>query len=353
MIKSIELTNFLTHKDTTIELSKGVNVLKGQTASGKSSIVKGLKWILENRPMSDSLKSHFAKVRDTTNVKLSLDDGEVTRSKNNLFNGYLIKGRELKAIRSDVPEEVTTLLNMNEINLHSQFDGFFLLQKSSGEVARLLNDFVGLSIIDESQRRVNSLISRSNADLARNTTEVEECNKLIEELECYQKIETKLNILDSFLSQYDGVASELDRLLGFEKQIEESERLLQADRTYLKQIEPQLESLNQTVEEYADAIVIAHTLFVMEGDITKANFNINKARKVLEQDGLLYETLELINKYMVVHSELLSMEDFYLQSGDCRATIKDQTAYLTKNEEAFNTLLKKAGKCPLCGQGVK
>ena len=42
MIKSIELTNWKTHKHTVINFQKGVNVLIGVMGAGKSSVIDGI-----------------------------------------------------------------------------------------------------------------------------------------------------------------------------------------------------------------------------------------------------------------------------------------------------------------------
>ncbi|MDE1768661.1 MAG: SMC family ATPase, partial [Candidatus Micrarchaeota archaeon] len=46
MIKSIELKNWRTHKETKLEFSKGTNILIGQMGSGKSSIMDAIAFAL-------------------------------------------------------------------------------------------------------------------------------------------------------------------------------------------------------------------------------------------------------------------------------------------------------------------
>ncbi len=46
MIKSIELRNWKTHKDTKLDFSKGINILLGQMGSGKSSIMDAISFAL-------------------------------------------------------------------------------------------------------------------------------------------------------------------------------------------------------------------------------------------------------------------------------------------------------------------
>ena len=52
-IKKVNLVNFQSHKDTTIEFDKGLNIIVGASDSGKTSILRGIKWALYNDPSGD------------------------------------------------------------------------------------------------------------------------------------------------------------------------------------------------------------------------------------------------------------------------------------------------------------
>ena len=46
MIKSIEMKNWKTHKDTRLDFSKGTNILLGQMGAGKSSVMDAISFAL-------------------------------------------------------------------------------------------------------------------------------------------------------------------------------------------------------------------------------------------------------------------------------------------------------------------
>lgn len=52
-IKKIILQNFQSHKYTVIELDEELNVIVGPSDSGKSAIIRALKWVLYNEPAGD------------------------------------------------------------------------------------------------------------------------------------------------------------------------------------------------------------------------------------------------------------------------------------------------------------
>ena len=110
MIKSIEIHNFQSHKDTKISFEKGLNIIKGKTHSGKSAIVRALRFCLQNKPRGDSFRSWFANPDEPVRIKICFYDGsEITREKGK-DNSYTIKKNgntsTFKALGSKVPKEL-------------------------------------------------------------------------------------------------------------------------------------------------------------------------------------------------------------------------------------------------------
>lgn len=165
MIKSLLLSNFQSHEETRLDFVPGVNVIIGSSNSGKSALMRGLFWVLNNRPSGTAFVSHWNQdkkgepLENTEVMVTTKDGGEVLRIRAKGLNAYLIDGKQAEAIRTDVPPEVIEVLNMNDINVQRQMDGPFLLSESSAEVARFFNRIIHLDVIDtvlaeaERQRR--------------------------------------------------------------------------------------------------------------------------------------------------------------------------------------------------------
>jgi DNA repair exonuclease SbcCD ATPase subunit len=152
MIKSLHIENFQSHEDSRLEFDPGTNVILGASDSGKSAIIRALKWVIWNRPQGESYRSHWG---GGTRVIIKTEQGVVERVRGDNVNSYLLNGDlELKALRAEVPEEVVRLLNLNETNLQMQFGRPFLLDSSPGEVAAHFNSVAHLSQIDSGLRNV-------------------------------------------------------------------------------------------------------------------------------------------------------------------------------------------------------
>lgn len=163
MITKVILENFQAHEYSEINLTEGVNVISGASDQGKSSVIRAIKWVAENRPSGFAFKKDGSK--GPTRVTLELDNGNtVIKERTNSEHFYHIKyvdGRKdviLKALRTDVPDEIKNILNFGEYNIQSQTDGAFLIDTTSGEAARMLNVLSGISIIDSVLKETNKRI---------------------------------------------------------------------------------------------------------------------------------------------------------------------------------------------------
>jgi len=143
----------MSHKASSLEFSEGVNVIVGATDSGKSAVIRALKWVLTNRPSGDSFCSSWG---GDTEVHIDFDNGQVSRIRSKKDNMYLLGLHdEFKAVKTDIPDEIAVALNMNDLNLQTQFESHFLLSKSAGEVAAHFNKVAHLDKIDLGLQNIN------------------------------------------------------------------------------------------------------------------------------------------------------------------------------------------------------
>jgi len=50
VVEKITIKNFQSHEETELQFSSGVNVIVGSSDSGKSAILRALKWVVQNKP---------------------------------------------------------------------------------------------------------------------------------------------------------------------------------------------------------------------------------------------------------------------------------------------------------------
>ena len=172
MIKAINLENFQSHKNSVLEFHNGMNVIVGSSDSGKTAIIRALKWISQNRPGGDDFRSTWG---GDTNVVVQTTENTIIRSKSKNANTYELDDHLFSAFGTDVPEEINSALNLNEINLQQQMDDPFLLSEhwTSGKVALHFNKVARLHKIDKGTSYVQKEINSINSTIKHTETELD------------------------------------------------------------------------------------------------------------------------------------------------------------------------------------
>lgn len=149
MIESIHIHNFQCHKDLTLYLGRST-VLQGDSNHGKTAVLRALYWVAYNEPKGDAYVSSWAKSGsrfkqgECTEVVLTVDGHTIVRHRDNDFNGYVVDGTRYEALRGNVPDAVTQILNLSDVSVQKQLDAPFLLSMTPGEAATFLNELAGL-----------------------------------------------------------------------------------------------------------------------------------------------------------------------------------------------------------------
>ena len=141
-ISKIYLLNYQIHTKTILKLSKGLNVLFGESDQGKSSIIRGIEWVLCNRPLGDGFRKHNT---DKTIVGILKGNDKIVREKSKNLNGYILNNEKPhSATRSSVPEDISSALNLSEANIQPQHETFFLVHLSPGQRSKILNEVAAI-----------------------------------------------------------------------------------------------------------------------------------------------------------------------------------------------------------------
>jgi DNA repair ATPase RecN len=146
MIRQIKLVNFQAHRDLLLTVNPGLNVVVGASDTGKSAIIRALRFIA----LHESVSGLITHGETSLQVGVLCEDGGVFRFKNPKEYGYKVGQEKFLACAKQQPKAVSDRLMLTDVNFQSQMDSVFLLALTGGQLAKEINRIVALDDIDKS-----------------------------------------------------------------------------------------------------------------------------------------------------------------------------------------------------------
>ena len=359
MIDSAEVENYQSHKRTVLEFSPGVNIIKGDSHGGKSALFRALKWALRNT-RGFGFKSYFSKPKQLTICAIAFDDSSwVSRERSATKNHYKY-GTEsdynndpLKAVRSDIPEEIQSITNMDERNLRGQGDGYFILNDSPGQAGKKLNNIIGLQIINDVISKANEVVNKAKARKVSCKEDIKETTDGIDKLQHVRTLKPLFDRIDklSGLSKAD-----------YEKRVAISYIIESIDNSFgvIKQAQEWLDGVSpyffkiQSIFKYKEKNKIQ--LVNIQSLIDKISWSkerIKQSKKVLGVEHMVVDLQSLIAKRANTRLKRVTIEKIYYDIQKSKQSILDTRLNGERLDKRKAELEKQLDYCPKCGSHKK
>ena len=398
MINSIETKNYHSHRHTKIEFCDGLNIITGASDAGKSDILRHAKWVIDNRPSGESVRSWGLDPEEVVSVVLTTPEGRVLKKRQ---QGKVIYELEvnnqtttLEAVRLDVPTEVQEFFNFSEFNYQSQHSPYFLLGDTGGDIAKKLNDLVGLSIIDTIFKNLNGKAADNKRKSEEENSKALNLSEQIKEMLYLDDIEKELSNINLMISEYEEKSNKNERLeiliadykdakekidlckktLEMEKEVNiltkniaeykikaasiiKLENLISSLKDTKREIdsckkilemEKYTKSLFNDIAEYRTKIATAVRLETLISDLKELNENIIAEKEWLKIEDNYVEIKEMLDKYLLSTSRYEKIKQIVSR---CKLISSD----LNVKDNELNDLLSQKKKllidnkiCPLC-----
>ena len=356
MIKKATFKFFQSHKNTEVEFSEGINVFTGASDQGKSAIIKGLRWVFENEPKSNPFQSTFAKHGDVTDVKAEFYEGEWAqrRRKNTTVNEYKVSSLEdpLRSFSRDVPSEVRDVTKIEDYNIQSQHDKYFLLQDSPPEVARQFNDKAGLSIIDDIHALTKKEKRKSKMRIDDSEKNIKALKEEIKDGEHLEALGKKIDRLEKVIVSREEKRAERKATFNLCKDLKQIDDEIRIVNTWLE-VKERVENLAREAnicdrETYQrecliDTVDVLNDLDERITDLKQFSF----AKKELES---LKATTQINNKD---ERELRKIFKFVTEMKNLDQDIEDLEVEISEGREELKDLYVQVEQCPTCEQPVR
>ena len=330
-LEQLQIRNFQCHKNRKIDFDPLVTVLTGPSDSGKSAIIRALRWACTNSPGGDAFVRDGAK---RCGVRLKIDGRVIGRTKGTSENEYTLDGKKYKSFGTNVPEPIVNLLNLSPVTWQGQHDSPFWLAETAGQVGRELNTIVNLEAMDDALAAVNRLVSKDKARSEVAAERLVGAQERLQALSWVEEAKEDMGELETFHSLHGGIEASYGRLYSlFADAFGERAR---ADT--LRNVEGAAREVVLKGEHFVEFKVKAHQLSaIIEGvgelgsieapDLTE----LEEAKESWEEATEHFESLQ----------ELVTVVEAQMAAVDQLSVMVDR-----QKEELEESL---EGRCPLCG----
>lgn len=348
MIKKLTIKNFQSHKNTEIDFDKGVNIIVGSTDSGKSAIIRALRWVVWNKPGGDAFRSYWG---GDTEVSVNIGNSTVIRHKGK-ENTYTIKSKKekllFKAFGANTPQEIQDILNLDEVNLQQQLDSPFLLSETPGAISAYFNKVAGIDLIDKGRqniekeiRTVTSTISVRKQDLKDKKTALQQYDNLEKaeiELEGIEKLEKQRNFLSKRKRKLESALNTVELI---EEEMKRSSSILV--------LEKRIQQLFNKINKKEQSKTLCIKLLYLQNKIININREIRKTHKIVRFESIVTKLVEKIQNKRASQRRLENLSAMLTKY----STINKNYQINQQKLVELNKKLALIKVCPFCGTKLK
>lgn len=253
MLNSLLIRNFQSHKKTLLNFVPGVNVIVGTSSHGKTAILRAIYLLAFNRPGGLRFLNRYVSA-SSVKVKAKMMEGvtiSLTRGKTNI---YKCGKNVFKAFGRNVPEEITKVMNLSDVNIQAQLDSPFLVTGSAGEFAKIVNKITKLDKCDVYVASLTSDINATKRLVNSIDDEIEEMEDSLAKLEGLEKLQKLFTEIEELENKIEDLESDQETIFTLGVKVKKAGNAVKKDTGQLEVIETDIEKVNKLDEQIKNAI---------------------------------------------------------------------------------------------------
>lgn len=316
-ISKVELHNFQSHEDTVVDLVDGFNIFVGESSNGKTSIVRGINWVINNKPLGTDF---IMTGKKDCWVRITFSNGSyIERGRTLTDTGYykVWDGnpqnveQEYRGFTNAVPVEVMNVHQMPKIsitknlethlNMMTQLERPFLITESVNDKAVAIGHITGTSVVDECIRSTvasNMSDTKMLKELAKQKTELEQQQQGYDifDLQNTKQLISKLQTdLASQVNSYDKTRNIKET---YQTNIQEKQQIEQSVKNaeVLLTAKPLVEQYLTMVNQLQTLLSIKKKYDNISQELQLEQNNLQLANETVKYKEVCKEAESLINK---------------------------------------------------------
>jgi exonuclease SbcC len=352
---SLIVDDFQSHKSTEIEFVPGVNVICGMSQSGKTALFRALNLVVNNRPSGDRFVRHGAEVACVSVIgKANNQVFSVTRTKGEKKNTYEVavgvEEAEFKAFGASVPDKISELFNLTDVNIQDQLSPYFLVLDSPGQISQYIRNIAKFDEIDEivsllsgKIRTKTGLISGKETSLKSEKTSLSllleiDLDIIEKNLKAYERLQQKDSVLSLEIQDLSSLINSLSRVE------EEFDIVSKIDLPLLEKKCSECSSLQ------ASNVSLRHIV----DDLTKIVGGLESIDEIqIDISEDIFERKDaLVVDYNFLTTECDDLEELIVYISSVNTCIENTDNMLEVEEKERIVLLSLITECPSCGQDL-
>lgn len=362
LFKTLHIQNFQSHSHTKIDFTKGLNVIIGQSNTGKSSILRALRKLIRDDPAGKHfIRRNQSECAITLTVSNGIKEYQIIRKITPSKNLYYLDGHEFGGFGREIPAEVQNTLEMylivlengEKIDLHfvDQHDTPFMVSRgAAGTRSKILGHVGGLHILDSAIARVNKDIGINKAAQSNAEQEKEQiCAALGNSMD----LKNARRTLERLTTDLDECAQQ-QKLLNF---------LINA-QTKFSQIVSQGKDIKQTLETFPEVaenfgalrnqIQQLQTLEHLWAQLNTIDRQIDQGvsqavPEIVADFSCINQQQEQLNNLIDIQNALNAIEAEKIQ---LTAAVEKSRGQLEKMRQEYRKILRALKICPTCNQST-
>lgn len=350
-IKKIHLVNFQSHANTLIELDRNFNVIVGESRQGKSSILRAIRWVIENKP---SGKSFIKTGAQEASVEITLNNGTIIkRFVNKKENGYKIFFKDGKIEEGNTKmvarvQEVMGYSNLKidentsiPLNFLRQGDSWYLIGEkySSTDRARILGALKNTNAADAAIKefekenlQLQTQIRKQEIEVANSEMDVSSLSETVKDKELL------LSVLDKYsltckIQRHKALINDFEEKSLMVSRIDSafSENSVRNKILKLNKLLEKLSSIKRFLTLYNDSLIICNKQAKIVSNLPDVD-SLNKKIVLLRESLRKIERIANLNSLIVSENKKIAKFDSYVQKLEIKNDIlvKKIDSLLTK-----------------------
>lgn len=358
-LKSLNIVNFQAHEELNIDFVDGVNVLFGDSETGKSCIKHAIEFLC----MHDTFQGQRRTGTKTTSVKGWFSNGVIVeRIISNSINRYILNEDDdnpFNSVGKTAPDEIKEAIGIYPIivdgeeifpNSASQVGLPFLFDKSPSFRMKLFNKLTGSDVLDK-------LFGLFNKDILRIK------RNLREEIERFQERATKLKDKKIQKEKAEAIHLRLKKRVENIKVLHEKysnllelaelrasnrydtgETKLKLNNLKFPEVKT-LQQLKENIDRYEQVKTVKNGSERLQASLSKVIGQL-KAIRVPDFDSAT--CMGKMNRLYSLENINADLGSTKLHLKDTKIAMKEIEIILKKKEIEYKNLLKEAKVCPIC-----